>query len=78
MLPHIAGIFLQDLAGKHLLAKQGKRLLVARAGGPLAIVVDAYDQSDGNAARRKLGVYKVGCQVLGPTVRRWPASSSRG
>ena len=34
MLPHIAGIFLQDLAGKHLLAKQGKRLLVARGRLP--------------------------------------------
>ena len=37
---------------------------MARASGPLAIVVEAYDQSDGNAARRKLGLYKVGYQIL--------------
>lgn len=62
--PHISGIELHDQAQKRLLAKQGKRLLVARDGGPLAIIVDAYDQTDGNAARRKLGLYKVGYQLL--------------
>jgi len=64
VIPHIAAIELHDQAGARLLAKQGKRLLVARTGGPLAIVVDAYDQTDGNAARRKLGLYKVGYQLL--------------
>lgn len=64
VIPRIAAIELHDQAQNRLLAKQGKRLLVARAGGPLAIVVDAYDQTDGNAARRKLGLYKVGYQVL--------------
>lgn len=62
--PHIAGIELHDQAGTRLMAKQGKRLLVARDGGALAIVVDAYDQTDGNAARRKLGLYKLGYQLL--------------
>jgi hypothetical protein len=38
---------------------------VAAGAGPLAIIVDAFDQSDGNAARRRLGLYKVGYQVLG-------------
>ncbi|MFL6660139.1 MAG: NHL repeat-containing protein [Massilia sp.] len=64
VIPHIAGIALQGQDGKALVAKQGKRLLVPRDAGPLAIVVDAYDQTDGNAARRKLGLYKVGYQVL--------------
>jgi sugar lactone lactonase YvrE len=64
VIPSIAGIELHDQAQKRLLAKQGKRLLVARDSGPLAIIVDAYDQTDGNAARRKLGLYKVGYQVL--------------
>lgn len=63
--PRIAGIELHDQAEKRLSAKEGKRLLVPREGGPLSIVVDAYDQADGNLARRKLGLYKVGYQILG-------------
>lgn len=62
--PRIDRIALHDAAGKRLEKKAGKRLLVARAGGPLAIVVEAWDQTDGNAARRKLGMYKVGYQLL--------------
>ena len=64
VIPHISGIALHDQAQTRLMAKQGKRLLVARSGGALSIVVDAYDQTDGNAARRKLGLYQVGYQVL--------------
>ncbi len=33
--------------------------------GDVRIVVRAYDQMDGNAARRRLGLYKIGYQVLG-------------
>ncbi|HEX8610099.1 MAG TPA: NHL repeat-containing protein [Telluria sp.] len=62
--PRIDKIELVDAAGKALARKPGKRVLVARGAGPLGIVVDAYDQADGNAARRKLGLYKVGYQVL--------------
>ena len=62
--PRIDGVTLFDGAGQKLVKKTGKRLLVPRAGGALSIVVDAYDQTDGNAARRKLGLYKVGYQVL--------------
>ena len=32
--------------------------------GKTRIVVQAYDQMDGNAARRRLGVYKLGYQIL--------------
>jgi sugar lactone lactonase YvrE len=32
--------------------------------GDVRIVVRAYDQMDGNAARRRLGLYKIGYQVL--------------
>ena len=64
VIPRITGIELHDQAQLRLTARQGKRLVVARAGGPLSIVVEAYDQTDGNAARRKLGLYKVGYQVL--------------
>ncbi len=63
--PRINGIELHDAAGQRLLKKEGKRLLVARDGGALAIVVDAFDMADGNAARRRLGLYKAGYQVLG-------------
>lgn len=62
--PRIDSIALVDAAGARLAARQGKRLLVPRGAGPLSIVVDAYDQTDGNAARRKLGLYKAGFQIL--------------
>ncbi|WP_229423800.1 NHL repeat-containing protein [Massilia frigida] len=62
--PRIDKIGLVDAAGTALARKPGKRVVVARGAGPLGIVVDAYDQADGNAARRKLGLYKVGYQVL--------------
>jgi sugar lactone lactonase YvrE len=39
------------------------RLIVT---GRVEIVVDAWDQVDGNAARRRLGVYSLGFQVLRP------------
>ncbi len=64
VIPRIDAISLQDRNGVTLARKPGKPVLVARAGGPLAIVVEAYDMSDGNAARRKLGLYKVGYQIL--------------
>ena len=32
--------------------------------GPVEVVVDAWDQVDGNAPRRRLGVYSIGYQVL--------------
>jgi hypothetical protein len=39
--------------------------------GRTQIVVDAWDQSDGNARRRRLGLYRLGYQVLTP--ERQPA-----
>lgn len=63
--PRISSIALVGRDGKPLTARRGKRLAVPGASGPLAIVVDAFDQSDGNAARRRLGLYKVGYQLLG-------------
>jgi len=63
--PRIEKIQLVNQADKPLTAKPRKRLVVARDGGPLSIVVDAYDQADGNEARRRLGLYKAGYQILG-------------
>ncbi|HYG10975.1 MAG TPA: SMP-30/gluconolactonase/LRE family protein, partial [Pyrinomonadaceae bacterium] len=48
-------------AGKRLTEKRDGRLLV---GGQVRIVVDAYDQVDGNQSRRRLGLYKIGYQLL--------------
>lgn len=63
--PRIAGIALVGRDGKALPgAKRGQRMVVDAGGGPLDIVVDAFDQSDGNAARRRLGLYKAGYQLL--------------
>ncbi|RJG08246.1 gluconolaconase [Massilia cavernae] len=62
--PRIGGIALVGADGKPLAGKRGQPLRVPAGAGPLDIVVDAFDQSDGNAARRRLGLYKVGYQVL--------------
>ncbi|WEF34829.1 NHL repeat-containing protein [Pseudoduganella chitinolytica] len=39
---------------------------VPRSVGKVDIVVDAWDQMDGNLARRRLGLYKLGYQLLRP------------
>ena len=62
--PHIETIQLVDGDGKALTAKQGGRLLVPSSAGDVSIVVGAYDQIDGDAARRRIGLYKVGYQIL--------------
>jgi len=62
--PRIESIRLFDQAGQRLTQKHRGRLLVARVGGDVRIVVGAYDQMDGNLARRRLGLYKLGYQVL--------------
>ena len=62
--PRIEGIYLVNAAGQKLSAKNQGRLLVAAGGGDLQIVVDAWDQVDGNAARRRLGLYLLGYQLL--------------
>lgn len=64
--PRIESIELYE--GGKLLGKRGKkgsaRIVVPRTSPGVAIVVGAYDQMDGNASRRRLGLYKVGYQVL--------------
>ena len=57
------GIQLFDAFGQRLTQKQGERLVVS---GPVRIVVDAYDRTNMNTDRRRLGLYKVGYQVLKP------------
>ncbi|WP_027865172.1 NHL repeat-containing protein [Massilia alkalitolerans] len=70
--PRINSIALFGSAGKRLRPPTGtrkqpvldKRLRVPRSLGEVNIVVDAYDQVDGNLARRRLGLYKLGYQLL--------------
>jgi hypothetical protein len=54
-----------------LFAEDGQPITRAERGrlivdGRVEVVVDAWDQVDGNAARRRLGVYSIGYQVLHP------------
>ncbi|MFZ6749575.1 gluconolaconase [Undibacterium sp. Ren11W] len=65
LAPHIEQIQLQTQNGQTLKKNKGdSRLRVARSLENLSIIVDAYDQADGNAARRRLGLYKLGYQIL--------------
>lgn len=62
--PTIQAITLSDAGGKALKEKAGARLLVRRSLGEVGIVVDAFDRIDGGQARRRLGLYKLGYQLL--------------
>ena len=55
------GIQLFDASGTRFTERSGDRLLVS---GPVRIVVDAYDRTNMNPARRRLGLYKLGYQIL--------------
>jgi sugar lactone lactonase YvrE len=55
------GVQLQDEGGTPLTTRVRGRIVAA---GRVQIVVDAWDQSDGNRPERKLGLYGVGYQVL--------------
>ncbi len=57
------GVRLFDRDGRRLSRRVERRLVVR---GPVRVVVDAYDQVDGNLARRRLGLYRLGYQVLHP------------
>ena len=62
--PHIDQVYLLDAAGQRLTAMEKGRLIIPAGGGTLAIVADAWDQVDNNAARRRLGLYQAGFQIL--------------
>jgi len=57
------GIQLFDETGVRLVEKRSGRLLVS---GRLRIVVDAFDRTDMNASRRRLGLYRLGYQIFKP------------
>jgi hypothetical protein len=55
------GIRLFDESGQPLKKRDKGRLLVS---GAVHVVVDAWDQADGNRPNRRLGLYSLGFQVL--------------
>ncbi len=62
--PRIDAIELFDAAGQPLAQRAGGRLLVPREGAGVQIVVDAWDQVDGNGAQRRLGLHTLGYRLL--------------
>jgi sugar lactone lactonase YvrE len=62
--PHIDQVYVLDGAGQRLTAMEKGRLVIPAGAGMLGIVADAWDQVDNNAARRRLGLYQAGFQIL--------------
>jgi hypothetical protein len=57
------GVQLFDESGARVTEKREGRLVLR---GRVRVVVDAFDQVDGNQPRRRLGLYKLGYQLLQP------------
>ena len=62
--PTIDAVQLRDASDIVLRHRSAGRLLVPRTPGGIQIVVEAWDQVDGNLPRRRLGLYALGYQVL--------------
>jgi hypothetical protein len=62
--PHIDSVQIEDADGKALTQKRRGRMLIPRDTPGVAIVVEAWDQVDGNEARRRLGLHALGYQIL--------------
>jgi hypothetical protein len=60
--PRIVAIEMHDAGDVRLVQRQAGRLLLPRAD--LSLVVDAWDQVDGNLPRRRLGLYSLALQWL--------------
>ena len=62
--PQIDDVHVLDAVGQRLAVMQNGRLVVPAAQGAVSIVAEAWDQVDGNAPRRRLGLYRAGFQIL--------------
>ena len=62
--PRIDGVSLLDEADQPITARRNGRVLVPRDGGGVQIVVEAWDQVDDNLPRRRLGLHRLGYQLL--------------
>ncbi|MCG8275485.1 gluconolaconase [Stenotrophomonas sp. NLF4-10] len=71
-VPRIDDIALLDAGGQRLREHRDGRLMVPRDGGGLQLVVEAWDQVDGNLPRRRLGLYALGYQILDAAGRPLP------
>ena len=60
--PSIGSVEVRDAGDARLVKREAGRLLLPR--GELSLVVDAWDQVDGNLPRRRLGLYSLGYQWL--------------
>lgn len=62
--PMIESIEIADAAGRRLQAQDRGRLVLPSGRSGLQLVVDAWDQVDGNEERRRLGLQALGYQLL--------------
>jgi hypothetical protein len=62
--PFIEGVDFYDKDWQILKSQISNGKSQMKVSGAIRIVVRAYDQMDGNAARRRLGSYKLGYQIL--------------
>ena len=62
--PRIDDIHVLNAMGQRLTGMQKGRLVIPTTDGLVDIVAEAWDQVDDNAARRRLGLYKAGFQIL--------------
>lgn len=62
--PRITDVALLDDLDQPLTAGANGRVALPRSGPGVQIVVEAWDQVDGNQSRRRLGSYQVGYQIL--------------
>ncbi|UGQ48349.1 NHL repeat-containing protein [Massilia endophytica] len=62
--PTVRSVVLFDAQGKRLPGKRGQPVHVPRALQEVSIVADIFDQMDDNLARRRLGIYRLGYQLL--------------
>ncbi|MCD9027758.1 gluconolaconase [Luteimonas sp. BDR2-5] len=62
--PRIDDIALRDALDAPLEVREDGRVVVPRDAGGLQIVVEAWDQVDGNLPRRRLGLHALGYQIL--------------
>lgn len=62
--PHLDDVYLLGPSGERLTAVERGRVVVAATSGAVNIVAEAWDQVDNNAGRRRLGLYKLGFQIL--------------
>jgi hypothetical protein len=70
--PRIDDLALLDAFDMPMTSREDGRVILPRDGGGLQIIVEAWDQVDGNQARRRLGLHTLGWQLLAADGRPMP------